>query len=98
MPRVEAAYNRAATAHERAATTHERAALYFDRIGKGEVADRERRRARSDREGASADRERSRLRREWKRSRSCERAEELGEDGQVGVKLHPLNPTDSQRQ
>jgi hypothetical protein len=64
MPRVEAALRHAAVVHDRAAATHERAAVLFDAVGKPGLAEKERARARFDRDGAAADRERARLRHE----------------------------------
>ena len=65
MPRVEAAFLRAAAVHDSAAVLHDRAAELFETLGKPELAAGERERARADRGGAAADRDRARLRHDW---------------------------------
>jgi hypothetical protein len=53
MPRVEAAFLRAAAVHDSAAAMHDRAAEFFDLLGKAELAFTERARTRRPRRGRS---------------------------------------------
>ena len=64
MPRVEAAYLRAAAIYERAAAVHEDAAKLFDGMGLRSMARSERAHARLDREGALVEREHAQQRHE----------------------------------
>jgi hypothetical protein len=79
--------------YEGAIARHAEAATVLEASGKPELAARARDRALAVRARAEA----ARLRREGNGSRSAERAGELGEDRQVGVKPDPLDAPDSER-